>query len=283
MFPIRFHDAVASQDWLNVSQNAEGDAVNQQRYHTPPSSPQSPHPPSSPDAESSSSLPGGRSHQQMGLSILSRFHHLFSNGENSNAARPAIGGEEMRRYVHKAYKDLRYYHGTNKASLDNIRANGMNTRLKRPGATDTALNDAPQSQSAVHRARQYNYFTTIKGAAKSYALPACVTNTRDWTRKSGDDGIPKIARLFKTADFPPAEKDTDFPIPIAFINPLYRTSDNIPPHAVRQAQGDGRYSEAILTAIQKRIEDKFNASLSLQQIESILINGAESDSDDDFR
>lgn len=164
-----------------------------------------------------------------------------------------------------------------------MRANGMSARMKRQGATDTALNEALQSQAAVQRARQFNYFTTVKGAAKSYALPASVTNTRDWSPKAGDDGVPKVGRLFRTADFPEFEKDTDFPIPVSFLNPLYRTHSDIPSHAVRQEKGDDRYSEEILAALQQHIEDKFKVSLSPQEIKDTLVDDVESDSDGDFR
>ena len=224
----------------------------------------------------------------------SRFRRLFQRGEGSSgtkevgstsesAGQRPVSRKQIKRYVRSAYKALRYYHGTNKASLDSIRAKGMRVWMKRPGPTDIGLNEATQSQGAVQRARQHNYFATVKGAAKSYAMIAGVSNTRDWSPKAGDDGVPKVGRLFRTADFPKFEKDTDFPIPVSFLNPLYRTRSDIPAHAVRQEKGDDRYSEEILTALQKHIEDKFKVSLSLQEIKGSLVDDVESDSDDEFR
>lgn len=232
--------------------------------------------------------------QQPARSHLERFRHAFLRGEGSgrteeagssslNANQRPVSDEKIKRYVRSAYKALRYYHGTNKSGVESIRANGMSTRLKTAGSVGSALNTAAQDPDVVQRSREHNYVASIKAPSTTYAWAASVTNMRDWTRREGDDGVPRMARLFKTSDLPGLEKDPDFPIPVSFLNPLYRTREDIPAHAVRGQRGANRYSEEILTAMQKHIEDKYKVSLSHQDIERALLDDVESDSDDDFR
>lgn len=182
-------------------------------------------------------------------------------------------------YVKNAYKALRFYHGTNKVGLESIQANGMSTRLKAGGTMETGNNTAKLASGYAERSRAHNYFIKWKGMTNVYATYASASNVRDWSRREGAAGVLKAARLFKTSDFPEFEHDSDGP---SFL-PSYRTRSDIPRHAIRQEKGPNRYGEEILTALQEYIQDKFKASLSLEEIEKALIDdGVESDSDDDF-
>ena len=221
-----------------------------------------------------------------GLSAALKEFSKPSSRSNSRRLLPAFLSRETdpaarnKRYVKAAYNALRFYHGTNKIGLENMQAKGMSTRLKSGGTMETGSNTAELAPGYAERAREHNYFIKWKSmATKVYATSASVTNVKDWTKREGAAGVPKAARVFKTSDFPEFEHDSDGP----FFLPSYRTRDDIPAHAIRQEKGANRYSEEILTALQKHIEDKHSVSLSLEEIEKALIDdGAESDSDDDF-
>lgn len=251
-------------------------------YHSPTTSPKS----SSSSYDSCSEEFGALSlDDQKGkgvFSSLSKVGGRLLKGSGSRSS-SEVDHQQLTKYVKKAYKDLRYYHGTNATSAHSIRSHGMRARLKRAGATDTALGEAEQLPEAVERARAYNYVTTVHAAARSYAIPASVTSTRTWEPKLGDDGVPRLVRIFKTADFPLLEKDSDFPLAFAsFLNPLYRTAADIPAHAVRQfGRGSARYSRQIVSALRDQMQSKYKFSASVEQVRQCL-SDVESDSDDDF-
>lgn len=184
----------------------------------------------------------------------------------------------IKRYVRFAYEDLRLFHGTNQSGLESIQSEGMSTRLKKQGATVGAFGtEGPKNKKFVQRARQHNFVAAEKEIAAEYAN--LTSNPIRGPRTSGADAVPKLARIFRTPDFPRIEKDLDHS---ARKHGVYRTRDDIPAHSVRQGKGANRYSEEILTALQKRMEHKFNVSLSLGEIEKTLLDGAESDSSEDF-
>ena len=184
-----------------------------------------------------------------------------------------------KRYVKAAYKELRFFHGTNKVGLESIRANGMSTRLRSERLVESATDIEDISSREAQGARHHNYFIKWKIVAEFYGKNASKTSPHIPPTRAGNTGVPKIVRLFQTSDFPRFEHDPNGP---SYV-PAYRTSDDIPAHSIRQAKGANRYSEEILTALQEYIENKFRVSLSLNEIEKALVDdGIESDSGDDF-
>ena len=103
---------------------------------------------------------------------------------------------------------------------------------------------------------------------------------KEFSRKNGDAGTPKLVRLFQTPDFPKIESDPDFSE--FFEVEAYRTPNDISRNLIRQGKDANRYSEEILTTLKKHVENKFNVSLNIDEIERALLDSAESDSDDDF-
>ncbi len=184
-------------------------------------------------------------------------------------------------YIKHAYKNLRFFHGTNQSSLESIQSNGMSTALKNQGATVSSYGeDRAKNSKPGRNARTHNFITKDKNWAMMYAN-ANTTDVRYGPRKSGADAVPKLARLFRTSSFPRIEKDPDSRPPFQDLS--YRTRADIPRHSIRQEKGANRYSEEILAALQKNIIHHFRMPLSTREIERVLLNDVESDSDkDDF-
>ncbi len=184
-------------------------------------------------------------------------------------------------YIKDAYKNFRFFHGTNQSSLKSIQSNGMSTRLKNQGATVSSYGEDFTRNSEVGQdAHQHHFITKYKNWAMMFAN-ANTTDARNGSRKSGADAIPKLARLFLTSGFPRIEQDPDSRPPFQDLS--YRTRDDIPRHSIRQGKGAERYSEEILTALQKNIDRRFMEALSTREIERVLLDDVESDSDkDDF-
>ena len=163
-------------------------------------------------------------------------------------------------YIKDAYKNLRFFHGTNQSSLKSIQSNGMSTRLKNQGATVSSYGEDFTRNSEVGQdAHQHHFITKYKNWAMMFAN-ANTTDARNGSRKSGADAIPKLARLFLTSGFPRIEQDPDSRPPFQDLS--YRTRDDIPRHSIRQGKGAERYSEEILTALQKNIDRRFMGALS---------------------
>ena len=238
--------------------------------------------PASPDSGQSYESPLSPPAAPSGVANLRKFLLSCMNCFPFEAAGSA---EDMPRlaithYVRIAYEDLRRFHGTNQSGLESIQSEGMSTRLKKQGATVGVFGKAKAKNTQFQfgqRARQYNFIAGKKEVAAEYA--DLTSNPIRGPRTSGADAVPKLARIFCTPDFPRIEIDLDHNAPQHLA---YRTRDDIPPHSVRQGKGANRYSEEILTALQKKIEHKFNVPLRLDEIERTLLDGAESDSDEDF-
>lgn len=280
MFPN--WDSSVSNDPAQYAAWAD-EAQDNASYHSPATSPKSSSSSYDSCSEEFGALSLGESSGTGVFSGLSKMGSGMLRGSGSRSS-SEVDLQQLTKHVKKAYKDLRYYHGTNATSSHSIRSHGMRVRLKRGGLVEIGLAESPnQPPEAIQRARRYNYLATICSAAKSYAILASVTSTLTREPKPGEDGVPRLVRIFKTADFPLLEKDSDFPLAFAsFLNPLYRTAADIPAHAVRQfGRGSARYSRQIVSALRDQMQSKYKFSASVEQVRQCL-SDVESDSDDDF-